>query len=522
MSKKKKIILLFGIFLVIMIGVGMTYAYYIATTSQQGENVVKTDCFKLTYNDDGQVVLNNAFPIRDNAVNNVTPYHFKVTNVCTLPASYQVNLEILNDSNLDISYLNYKLDNGSITSLNSATETTATIDGASSAKLLVTGNLDAEEEVEYDLRVWLKEAVTVDDPVQGKSFKSKISVISVLNKDLLNGNSAVDTIKRLAEGVDTSSTEVIGNTGLAYDGTADNNLRYVGANVNNYVSFNGQLWRIIGVMNNVQTASGKNSSLLKIISTQNMGNYSWDSSENSVNVGTGINQWGASGTYEGADLARELNNDYFGDIQVGTDGKWYSGLSNTKNANKINDTLTSISQSKIESVVWNLGSPTINNGEYDSNVESNLQPSSLYVREKSNTNGKLCSSGSYCNDNVVRTSTWTGKIALMYPSDYGYATSGGSTTSRNTCLNTTLNMWSSASVSDCKNNNWLLTSSGQWTLSPAANEDYADYAFFIEDSGCLNEERVANARGVRPVLYLKASVSITSGDGTEANPYLLK
>lgn len=38
---------------------------------------------------------------------------------------------------------------------------------------------------------------------------------------------------------------------LKFDKTADNNLRYIGADPNNYVSFNGELWRIIGVMNNI-------------------------------------------------------------------------------------------------------------------------------------------------------------------------------------------------------------------------------------------------------------------------------
>ena len=32
-----------------------------------------------------------------------------------------------------------------------------------------------------------------------------------------------------------------------------------------------------------------------------------------------------------------------------------------------------------------------------------------------------------------RPTKWTGKIGLMYPSDYGYATSGGSTTNREAC-----------------------------------------------------------------------------------------
>ena len=33
-----------------------------------------------------------------------------------------------------------------------------------------------------------------------------------------------------------------------------------------------------------------------------------------------------------------------------------------------------------------------------------------------------------------RPTKWTGKIALAYPSDYGYATAGGTTTNRASCL----------------------------------------------------------------------------------------
>ena len=45
------------------------------------------------------------------------------------------------------------------------------------------------------------------------------------------------------------------NSSLACDGTTDNNLRFIGQNPNNYVSFNGQKWRIIGFMNNIKQDS---------------------------------------------------------------------------------------------------------------------------------------------------------------------------------------------------------------------------------------------------------------------------
>ena len=57
-----------------------------------------------------------------------------------------------------------------------------------------------------------------------------------------------------------------------------------------------------------------------------------------------------------------------------------------------------------------------------------------------------------------RSTSWTGKVGLMYPSDYGYATSGGTTTNRASCLAKEMYNWDDSSVSDCKNNDWMYNS----------------------------------------------------------------
>ncbi len=41
---------------------------------------------------------------------------------------------------------------------------------------------------------------------------------------------------------------------------------------------------------------------------------------------------------------------------------------------------------------------------------------------------EICTTKGICNNQ--RKTSWTGKIGLMYPSDYEYATSGGSTTNK--------------------------------------------------------------------------------------------
>ena len=109
----------------------------------------------------------------------------------------------------------------------------------------------------------------------------------------------------------------------------------------------------------------------------------------------------------------------------------------------------------------------------------------------------------------------------MYPSDYGYATSGGDTTDRATCLNTYLYNWSDSSVSDCKNNDWLLKNSWQWTLSPIAASSSAYNAVSVDSGGNVSNYYAGNSNAVLPVVYLTSNVGVQSGDGSSGNPFIL-
>ena len=95
----------------------------------------------------------------------------------------------------------------------------------------------------------------------------------------------------------------------------------------------------------------------------------------------------------------------------------------------------------------------------------------------------------------------------MYPSDYGYASTD------TTCRS---NLYSY----DCKNNNWMFNSAYQWTLSPYS--DSARFVFVVYSGGLVGNNASYNTRGVRPALFLKSDVLITSGTGTSTDPYTLK
>ena len=107
----------------------------------------------------------------------------------------------------------------------------------------------------------------------------------------------------------------------------------------------------------------------------------------------------------------------------------------------------------------------------------------------------------------------------MYPSDYGYATSGNSTTDRATCLAKEIYNWDSAS--NCYSNDYLYKSGySQWTLAPYSS---ATDVFFVNSGGYVYGSNARSTRGVRPVAFLKSNISITDvGLGTAESPFQLK
>ena len=252
----------------------------------------------------------------------------------------------------------------------------------------------------------------------------------------------------------------------------DNNIRYIGAGPNNYVYFNCsdysnqsdstcEKWRIIGVFKNMTKEDGSKADLVKIIRDDSLGYIALDSND--------VNDWST------ASLQTTLNGTY-------ATGAFKNDL--TRNA--------------IESVVWNLGG-----------LSSSVNTTSTFYNAE---RGTTVYSG--------HATTWTGKIGLMYPSDYGYATSGGSTTDRATCLAKELYNWNSAS--DCYSNGYLSNNRyHQWTLTPYSLG--IDYVFIACTYGYVRTNSAYyDYNSARPAAFLKSNISITDvGNGTSSSPYQL-
>lgn len=274
---------------------------------------------------------------------------------------------------------------------------------------------------------------------------------------------------------------------LAKDTTDDENIRYIGETPNNYIEYNGETWRVIGVMNNVEASDGANEELVKIVRNSPLSATKFSD--------IAINAW------ETSLIKQNLNS-----------GEFYNSLSED-------------SINLIEDVVWTTRQTT----------STTLTPLDFYTQERTG------------NVYEGHAKTWTGKIALMYVSDWGYAVGGNGRNlgpsygnrvlddnHREQCLNLKIGSSENAGnngemVSNyfCFNlNNWIRTiTNNNWTVALETGTDYGgDSAIRLIGPNYSAVSNISpwDKTQVNPTLYLKASTVLVDGDGSESNPFKIK
>ena len=274
--------------------------------------------------------------------------------------------------------------------------------------------------------------------------------------------------------------------GLVKDDTDDQNIRYAGSDedVKNYVSFDGDVWRIIGIVD------GK----VKLVKEESIGSYSWDSSPSNYNSGYGYNIWETKegqtkedGTTK-ADLNVLLNEGYYGGNYP---SQCYVGRKNATTecpTTYINPTLKTMVD---ENAIWYLGGQA---------MTTDISSKKMYEYERSNL---------IYNTNISKIK-WNGPIGLILASDYGYAVD------KNQC-NEPLFSYNNVK---CLENNWLFDGFLNWTMTPGMVS--ASNVFFIDSEGRVHySSNSFSAIAIRPSVYLKSNILIENGDGSISNPYIL-
>ncbi len=378
----------------------------------------------------------------------------------------------------------------------------------------------------YTVYVWLDNNEELGN-ISNESLSVSVDCTASLQEEKLT---AVETITKLYT---SASKTTVTNNSITYNtapsvslmndrlgGTTTDlnggNIRYYGASPKNYIYFNCsdysnqtsstcETWRIIGVFD------GK----LKLIRGSQIGRYAWDNK----NTSTGAESADGKNDWTTARLMKLLNpRDYYkvdsNDNNLGqslyynsASGKCYSGQNNA--TVDCDFTSTGIKNDTTRNMI---AETTYNLGGWNTFV---VYPNQIYEYERGTTvyTGRP-------------TTPWTGKIALAYPSDYGYAAD------LNKCKDKTLHYYYD---STCNSNNWMNAiitnneSNYGWLLTPNSSNSY--YVWYVFSgrlqaglvSGHVDSHYAYYAGGATPVLSLNSKLGIESGagDGSSSNPYKL-
>ena len=374
---------------------------------------------------------------------------------------------------------------------------------------------------------WDVGAVNNSHVIIGPTATIKGDVYGGGNNGAVGGNT-VGTVS--LDGDDSSAV----TSGVYEDGTTDNSIRYYGNSPDNYIQFNGELYRIIGLFNNVNTSNGSKN-LIRIVKNTSLGNRAWgDANMSTVETNTSTETesgWFSDNTYNYTNYYKNYYNFFVKNDN--TTSNMYNYLNTT-----YFDGLNSTYKNYIEEVNWGLGAT----------AGVNQTASELYTAERgTGVVNYLTGINQTANGNSLANSSF--KVGLFYPSDYGFANNNS------TCLDTNLGSYTSS----CRTNNWMSGMTNAWTMTPSTNVTSVTREYQVSRSGSgwtgytytmnryyhvsnrnfiignnglelrdiyytTNENdanNYYNTGAVYPSFYLKENVTISSGTGTSDDPYII-
>ena len=507
-KKNRNIILLIISFVFLtMLVLGMTYAYFDLKTGGETESTMNIGGAEIsaTYAYSNSINITDALPGND-----VIAYKdITLTYKNTSSEEYKVYLKTVIDYS---TFTNTENDGVLYYDIYSGTDHSTLVQDKTTFPTITSGKAILKEisipanstgTLNYRINFYFPESDKLQNPDGQLVLNASISVES---------DNSLKYTPTLLKKIDLMYQYESGTNGLEQDDTTDKNIRYVGANPKNYVEFanTGELWRIVGVFN-VKDSTGKIERKIKLVRNESLGNFSWDAKLNPQrNDYRGINNWTE------ADLKNELNGDYLDTTLTLNKNNWYNSYCDSSTNKPVfrqtgvfdyTKVIKSNYQNMISESVWNIGG---NNYSNPSSPPYGLPLLDQYNKER----GTI----TYQNS---RPTEWTGKVGLIYASDYGYASTLAECHENlraGVTYDKANDKWDYTN-GKCKTDNWLFKNSWYWTLSPYSGNSYD--VFRVLGDGAVSDLNAYTSYGVFPAVFLKSDILIASGTGEKDSPYRL-
>ena len=292
-NQKRKLIIAITLLIIIILGLGITYAWLIQIVNGEKIQSMRVGTFRFSLTEENSLTINSGEFLKDSDGLKQEGFKFTVQNVGKGYGSYSVYLDddsiSSGQTRIDDKFIRY--------SLGVNADTIGTPTNLTSRKIY-SGGLDSKGKDTFTLRLWLNPAVNGD--IGGQVFKAKLRIE-------VNQQIPTPVADKLLAGV--------GNNGTI--DTSDSEQTFItGTNPNNYIWYSGKLWRAVSI--------DPSDNSVKLVTQWNISALPYNAENNTAFKGSYMEQWLNDTSVDGF-----LGNLREPDKFIKTDSTWNATLTTT-------------------------------------------------------------------------------------------------------------------------------------------------------------------------------------------------
>ena len=233
--KENKKIIIIGIAIVLLLLIGIAFAYLVTTLHGDKEYLVRAGSLGLVLEESNELTLEKQIPLEDSEGMKLEGFNFKLINEGNIETDYTIYLDDVpldeGETRMPDSALRYSLTRNDVTN---EPDNLSNM-GVNPNRVVDSGSIAVDETINYTLKIWIDYDATTEE-ASGKTFKGKLRVVA----SQTTGEKVSDVV-----------LDNVGDNGDTYDDGYDTFI--TGTDPNNYIWYSGKLWRAVSVNKEAKT-----------------------------------------------------------------------------------------------------------------------------------------------------------------------------------------------------------------------------------------------------------------------------
>ena len=232
--KDNKKVIIIGVAIIILLLIGIAFAYLVTTLHGQEEYVLRAGTLNLELDDKNELTLSSQIPLEDKEGMSLEGFNFSLINNGKIETDYTIYLDDIaldeGENRMPDSSIRYSLTKNEV----AGNPDNLSNMGANPNRVVDKGSIAVDETINYTLRIWIDYDATSEE-AGGKTFKGKLRVVATQPVGEKASTVLLENIpeeNQYDDGVDTFIT---------------------GEDPNNYIWYSGKLWRAVSVNNEAKT-----------------------------------------------------------------------------------------------------------------------------------------------------------------------------------------------------------------------------------------------------------------------------